>query len=202
LTGGAYLAAGHVTNMAGKPVEQALVYATNSNRVTSSAMTDAEGYFVIQGLTPGEYQLEVSRVEYNDGYSPKMVSVGSGEPMTTTEIQLTTATTEIEVGLNPQTVPATFSLEQNYPNPFNPTTTIYYQLPTPARVSIQIYNLLGQSIRTLTDELNPAGYHHIQWDGRDMLGNLVASGIYFYQMRATTAEGSEYQQILKMSLLK
>ncbi len=202
LNGGAYLAAGHVTNTAGKPVDQALVYASNSNGVVSSAMTDADGYFVIDGLMPGDYQLEVSRVEYNDGYSPKMVSVGYGEALTTIEIQLSAATTGIEVGPNLQAIPTSFRVEQNYPNPFNPTTTIYYQLPTPARVSIQIYNLLGQSMRTLIDEIHPAGYHRIQWDGRDLNGNLAASGIYFYHLRATTAEGTEFQKILKMSLLK
>lgn len=80
-----------------------------------------------------------------------------------------------------------FRLYQNYPNPFAGTTTIEYDITTPARVSLTIYNIMGQQVRKLiNDEYhqpNPFPYR-IKWNGRNDKGNLVASGIYFYQLRS------------------
>jgi murein DD-endopeptidase MepM/ murein hydrolase activator NlpD len=82
-----------------------------------------------------------------------------------------------------QLVPTEFSLSHNYPNPFNPVTTIEYQLPERARVSLTIYNLMGQEIITLVNEEKDAGHFKTIWDGKDSFGNPVASGIYVFQMR-------------------
>jgi hypothetical protein len=80
--------------------------------------------------------------------------------------------------------PSTYQLYQNYPNPFNPETTIRFDVPTASRVALKIYNLLGQEIRTLLDELKPAGQHAIQWDGKDNRGLDAPSGIYILRMAA------------------
>jgi hypothetical protein len=93
--------------------------------------------------------------------------------------------------------PTSYQLSQNYPNPFNPETTIRYQVPESSPVSLVIYNLLGQRVRTLVEETKEAGYHHVQWDGRDEWGGTVASGVYFYHMKA-----GPYSQSKKMTLLK
>lgn len=79
-------------------------------------------------------------------------------------------------------VPQTFELSQNYPNPFNPTTTIEYQLPKSSEVSLKIYNLIGQKVRNLIDEKQIAGEYSIIWDGKDDIGQQVASGIYMYKI--------------------
>ncbi|MFQ6093940.1 MAG: choice-of-anchor D domain-containing protein [bacterium] len=86
-------------------------------------------------------------------------------------------------------VPETYSLSQNYPNPFNPETEISYQLPvvsgqTSHNVTLKIYSILGQEIRTLVDEVKEAGYYSATWDGRDYQGEDVSSGVYFYRLRA------------------
>jgi len=94
-------------------------------------------------------------------------------------------------------LPKIFHLARNYPNPFNPETTIKYQLPKPGYVSLNIYNLLGQRVRTLVDDEKPAGYYQIIWDGRDDRGVLVSSGIYLYELRA-----SDFQKTRKMLILK
>ena len=86
--------------------------------------------------------------------------------------------------LNDTAIPARFELLQNYPNPFNPVTHIPFQLPEAARVKIQIVNLLGQPVRTLTDTRHEAGFHEIIWDGRNDLGEVVVSGIYLVRMHA------------------
>ncbi len=82
-------------------------------------------------------------------------------------------------------VPATYELSQNFPNPFNPVTTIRYGLPQAERVSLKIYNLLGEEVVTLVnDEQKAAGYHVAIWEGKDKRGVYVVSGLYAYLMRA------------------
>ncbi|MCM2271728.1 MAG: T9SS type A sorting domain-containing protein [candidate division Zixibacteria bacterium] len=75
------------------------------------------------------------------------------------------------------------TLRQNYPNPFNPTTTIEFTLPRNEQVKIDIYNIIGQTVRSLVDEHRSAGTHKIIWDGKDQRGNPAATGIYLYRMQ-------------------
>ena len=77
-----------------------------------------------------------------------------------------------------------FSICQNYPNPFNPVTVIEYQLSRPSEVEICIFNLQGQKVVTLLDEYRTAGSHKIVWNSTDEIGRSVASGIYYYQLKA------------------
>jgi len=81
-------------------------------------------------------------------------------------------------------VPADYALGQNYPNPFNPATRIEFSIRAESDVRLTIYNLLGQTVRTLVSGRLDAGKHSILWDGRDDGGNDVASGLYFYRMQA------------------
>jgi len=80
-------------------------------------------------------------------------------------------------------VPQKFVLGQNYPNPFNPVTTIRYQIPKRDRVSLTIYNMMGQQVITLMDEDQDPGYYVAEWDGRDESGHEASTGIYIYQLR-------------------
>lgn len=84
-----------------------------------------------------------------------------------------------------QLVPTTFELSQNFPNPFNAATTIRYGLPKAERVTLKIFNLLGEEVVILVnDEQQSTGYHLAIWDGRNKNGQPVASGIYIYQLHA------------------
>jgi len=94
-------------------------------------------------------------------------------------------------------LPGQYELFQNHPNPFNPMTEIKYALPRNCRVKLEVYNILGQRVRTLVDEEQAAGYRMVSWDSRGRSGNEVASGIYFYQLRA-----GDFVQTRKMVLLK
>ena len=95
-------------------------------------------------------------------------------------------------------LPGEFSLSQNYPNPFNPTTTMYFDVPHSAHVTVTVYNVLGQQITTLVDQQMPPGKRHsVDWDGRATSGNQVASGIYFYKM-----EADNFVETKKMMMLK
>ncbi|MFQ5583267.1 MAG: lamin tail domain-containing protein [Calditrichia bacterium] len=94
-------------------------------------------------------------------------------------------------------IPVTFAVEQNYPNPFNPSTTIKYALPNSAKVEIQVYNTIGQKVKTLLSENQEAGFYKIAWDATNDAGLRVGSGIYFYTVKA-----GEYSAVKKMILMK
>jgi PKD repeat protein len=81
-------------------------------------------------------------------------------------------------------IPAVSRLDQNYPNPFNPATRITFGLSGPKNVRLAIYNPLGQEVRILLLGLKQAGYHSVEWDGRDGRGNRVPSGVYVYRLEA------------------
>lgn len=80
------------------------------------------------------------------------------------------------------TAPKDYSLEQNYPNPFNPATTIHFSLKADGHVSLTVYNMIGQRVRTLVDENMSLGTHSVQWNGRDDANNLMPNGVYFYRI--------------------
>jgi photosystem II stability/assembly factor-like uncharacterized protein len=102
-----------------------------------------------------------------------------------------------------QKLPQQFALSQNYPNPFNPTTTILYSLPQAAQVKVSIYNMLGQRVVELANEVQPAGSHQVVWDARNSLRQHVASGVYFYRLEARPLDGSApFTSIRKMLFLK
>ena len=94
-------------------------------------------------------------------------------------------------------LPTEFALRQNYPNPFNPSTTINYSLPTASNVKIVVYNILGNEIATLVNGQQAAGYHNVEWSGRNDSGNLVSTGVYFYRINA-----DDFIAIRKMILMK
>jgi hypothetical protein len=103
----------------------------------------------------------------------------------------------IEGSAEQESRPTGFSVSQNYPNPFNPATEFLFDLPRASRVTIEVFNILGQRVKTLVDEKMAAGSHVVDWDGEDEKGAHVSSGVYFYRMRA-----GEFSEIKKMVLLK
>ena len=76
----------------------------------------------------------------------------------------------------------TLSLSQNYPNPFNPSTQITYQIAEPGEVSLVIYNVVGQAVRTLVADRREAGIFQVEWDGKNGSGQKVSSGVYLYRL--------------------
>lgn len=88
-------------------------------------------------------------------------------------------------------------LQGNHPNPFNPTTTIRYSVKEAAPVSIEIYNLRGQRVKRLVNEIKAAGQHNAVWNGTDDAGRVVSSGVYFYKMNT-----GKYNATKKMIMIK
>ncbi|MCK6623020.1 MAG: C25 family cysteine peptidase [Calditrichia bacterium] len=111
----------------------------------------------------------------------------------------------------PGYLPDQISLAQNYPNPFNPETAIPFSVSGSSRyrVRLEVFNLLGQKVRTLLNEIVLAGEYEARWDGRDQRGNPVASGLYIYRLRVSShfpevsgQRGGIYQQARKMLLIR
>lgn len=108
-----------------------------------------------------------------------------------------TITGIVEIPLNIIT-PDDYVLEQNYPNPFNPSTTIRFYLPLQKRISVVVYDILGNEVKTLiNDQEFEKGYYEVTWDGTDNFGSSVSSGQYIY-----TLKYGNFNKSLKMTLLK
>jgi hypothetical protein len=98
----------------------------------------------------------------------------------------------IPLSSEPATLPKEFALRQNYPNPFNPTTTIKYDLPLDAKVTLRLYDVLGREVMSLVDGVMPAGFHQVTVDG-----SALASGVYLYRIDA-----GSFTQVKKLLLLR
>ncbi len=94
-------------------------------------------------------------------------------------------------------IPSEFALSQNYPNPFNPTTSIKFQVAQDAKVSLVVYDMLGQRVRTLVDGIQDAGFYTVRWDGSNDFGGKVSSGVYIYRLQA-----GNFVSTMKMNLMK
>ncbi|QQS35186.1 MAG: T9SS type A sorting domain-containing protein [Ignavibacteriales bacterium] len=136
------------------------------NGTTSSTKT----YSYVDGnLQAGKYSYRLKQVDFNGTYE---------------------YTNVIEAEVTP--VPVKFDLAQNFPNPFNPTTTINYAIPQASNVTLKVYNMLGQEVKTLVNKFVEAGQHTVKFDAQDL-----NSGLYFYKL-----EAGSFNMVKKMTLLK
>ena len=94
-------------------------------------------------------------------------------------------------------LPSVLALHPNYPNPFNPSTVISYELPEETRVTINIYDIMGQAVRNIKrSETQIAGYHQVYWNATNDEGKLVSAGVYLYVIQA-----GEFMHTKKMVLM-
>lgn len=127
--------------------------------------------------------------DYNNGKTLKTKElVGTGSALLT---KAGSSKLNIKV-TNGGSLPKQFSLGENYPNPFNPATRLQVSMPKAARLQVVVYNLIGQKVATLVDEMREAGYYTIDWNAAS-----VASGIYFIRMNADA-----YSAVRKVMLMK
>ena len=136
-------------------------------------------------LADGLYDYGLSAVYANGMESMKAL----------TQVEINTSGIEKEP--NETLIPLHYSLSQNFPNPFNPTTQINYAIPEEAHVSLKIYNLQGNLIKTFIDREQEAAYYNLIWDGTNDNGDKVNSGVYIYRIIA-----GDYTATRRMVMLK
>jgi hypothetical protein len=133
-------------------------------------------------------------------YDPRNMSVQFGGPRGDWDLTpggyFRYGTTGIGDGQS-ASLPTEFGLKQNYPNPFNPETNIQFMVPKASNVSIEIFNILGQRVKSLVSESKEAGVYSVRWDGANEDGQNVPSGVYFYKMVA-----GDFAQTNKMIMLR
>ena len=95
------------------------------------------------------------------------------------------------------TIPDVFALHNNYPNPFNPVTNIRYDIPELSKVSIDIYNIAGNKVKTLVSKEHQPGRYKVQWNATNESGAPVATGMYIYKIRA-----KDFVSVKKLLLMK
>ncbi len=140
--------------------------------------------------------LELPAVRFGDKLDPQITITGA--------VLSTPQAAEVPVKGTGGAVPRQFALHQNYPNPFNPKTTIRFSVgagavgdQTAVPVRLQIFNLLGQAVKTLVNDVRTPGLYGVEWDGTDLRGNKVSSGIYFYRLVS-----GKFSETKKMMFLK
>lgn len=182
---------GKVKTILNEPVNGAIVYAIDlSGNVVSYTNSSNDGTYMIENLPAGEYKLIVETTEYENttGDNSVIINYGSNSNLTK-DLSLSPLST---TGVKNSSTPTSYELLQNYPNPFNPKTTIKFAIPEKARVTLEVYNLIGQKVVTLVDNELNTGVYEVEFDG----SNLV-SGIYLYRIQA-----GSFVSVKKMLLLK
>jgi hypothetical protein len=170
----------------------------------------ATSELVYDGGAPATESASIAQVTNNgtvdvgvvlEGFSFHFIrddAVGGGLDRTTHMRDVLTFLQNIIPLPTPATRTFSTSLSQNYPNPFNPTTTIDFTVKELAPVSVKIYNVSGQLVKTLVnDRFEPGVTHQVSWDGRNDAGQAVSSGVYFYKLVT-----KNFTQTKKMVLLK
>ena len=152
--------------------------------------TDADSFRIVR--TSGQLQTKAALdYETKDTYTVAVTVYdgNNGGDRITVTINVTDAVGAAPSVQTPPVLPKTTELLSNFPNPFNPETWIPYQLAKPADVTLTIYDIRGRIVRTLRLGHQPAGFYQNRskaayWDGRNYLGEKVATGVYFYTLKA------------------
>ena len=126
--------------------------------------------------------------------NPELLNVVCSYPDADNPVAVNTAVASAD---DSSMLPSEYALFQNYPNPFNPSTQISFDIPKSEFVTLRVYNLLGQDVKTLINQSMVPGRYTVEWNGNDMLNNDVASGVYFYELR-----GESFISRKKMLLIR
>jgi len=160
------------------------IYTIQLSTETGSFHLIADSTYTIEGGSEVDIAIE---------YAPKQAGIHTGalyiesndEENSKVTLELLGVATSSQTAIDDLTgLPTEFILHQNYPNPFNPSTTVKYDLPKESQVTLTIYNITGQKIATLVNDVQSAGYHEVIWNGANIHGQKVSSGVYFLRMQA------------------
>jgi len=173
--------------------EALLIQKSETSNWTQWKMVDyGNGYFYLENRETGKYFRPQGSAN-NSLVEQTSTSAGSWKRW-----KFVNALGKMIADTKEKVMPISFALHQNYPNPFNSMTSIRFSLPHSDIVYLTIYNILGQEVAKISYGKIQAGYHTYIWNGRDMNGNIIPSGVYFYKLKA----GNKFRDMKKMLLLK
>ena len=175
----------------GSVPEASIVYASLNGELAAVTVADPDGFYAFEEIDPDAYDISVSSV-YGDGQISQAVDATFND-VGNADIQLNPTA----IGGNTTLLPTSSSLSQNYPNPFNAQTMISFAVGAKGRVELSVFNVIGQKVSTLIDADYVPGNYQVIWNGRDMNGNTVSSGVYYYNLKI-----GDQSQTMKMTLLK
>ncbi len=179
----------------------------NGDPISNSGDVDGQGMNMPSGdrqlaLCSGPFSLQPGDAQ--EAVFAMSAGLGADHRNSIAELKSNIAEVRIRYGLpvvtsisGSENISSGFELHQNYPNPFNPATTIRFSLARTELVQLEVFNILGQKIRTLVNTRMNAGVHEVVWDSNNEMGRPLGSGIYFYRLTA-----GEYVKTGKMILLK
>ena len=171
----------------------------SSESVFTLSLDGAEPSHQLNYSLDPEQSLEVT-VHFNpiadEEYSDNIM-ITSNDPDNQQLVISVSGTGEGVSNVDDNLIPQVTKLKGNFPNPFNPETSISFAVKENGPLSLKIFNLKGQLVKTLVNEQVKAGYHRVVWDGKDNFGTDVATGIYLYRLETKT-----YNQTKKMMLMK
>ena len=176
----------------GSPIAEAIIFATYSidnDTVFVTGVSGPDGNYWIPCM--GSVYIEITAEGYDTLVTNMVVSGDSLHNFYMIERE-----NQLSVNSNVE-VPDQLILHHNYPNPFNPVTTLRYDLPEDAMVSITIYDMMGRIVKTMVNDDQTAGHKSIEWNATNNVGQPVSAGLYLY-----TIEAGEFRQTKKMVLLK
>ncbi len=178
----------------GEPFDTVVIYSERDEAACGFVFRAGELYLVYA------YSME------SDWASGRAWPVGTEFPVLSTGLcirtrELDRATADLSDLGKPMWVrglpPVAWSLRQNHPNPFNPMTQIVFDLPRFSQAALRVFDATGRLVRTIVDHNMPAGSYTLSWDGRDERGSSVASGVYFYELRAGPFMGHRRMVLLR-----
>ena len=176
---------GIVKDNSGNKIKGAYILIYNSQQqLYSFAISDINGRFKVEGVTPGYYTAIADRMGYTCNQSfPVLVDYLNNANTNVTFILTPEGLTSIS---NNEISVKDFKLYQNYPNPFNPSTKIKYSVPERTNVKLSIYNVVGSEVVTLVNEIKDPGEYEVAFDASDLPNGSKAltSGVYFYRIEA------------------
>ena len=182
------------TNTQGLPFKAgSIVYATRGSAFIDFSISNRFEEYLMSGLPWGQFKIIVNRLGYTNGQADVILDLSNGYQIDTLNFYLDTIPYFIGIGKISSTVPNDYKLEQNYPNPFNPETNINFSIPTSTKVTLTVFNVLGQEItKLLIDENLSRGNYSVQFRA-----SSLPSGVYFYRL-----ETFEFVAAKKMVLIK
>ena len=153
------------------------------------------GLKIWRSSTGEEVSIDANGLRFIDPNTTETTDASKFDGLSTAVVVINLTTTSVDENV---AIPQNYCLYQNHPNPFNPTTTIAFDLPEATDIRLEIYDLRGNIVKRLHTGIQTAGHHVVEWNGTNIQGIRVVSGIYFYKMIST----GKFTDIKKMILIK